>query len=172
MSIQSPEELAALQAIGAIVRHTLDALEAAVRPGISTAALDHLALDVASRHGARSAPQREYGFPGTVLLSVNDEIVHGVPGARVLEDGDLISLDVTLEKDGFVADAARTVVVGEGHHEARALADAAEAAFVASLAVARAGQKTATAGRFAHATAAGPRTTRTRSSSPQERRCC
>ena len=151
MSIQTPAELAALRRVGEIVRLTLDALAAAVRPGISTEALDRVALDVATRHGARSAPKAEYGFPGTVLLSVNDEIVHGVPGGRVLQDGDLISLDVTLEKDGFVADAARTVPVGRGSELGRQLAEAAEAAFVASLAVARAGTRVNEIGRVVDA---------------------
>lgn len=147
MSITTPAELEGLQRIGAVVRETLDALAAAVRPGISTAELDRVALDVATRRGARSAPRNEYGFPGTVLLSVNDEIVHGVPGARVLHDGDLISLDVTLEKDGFVADAARTVMVGQGSDLGRRLARAAEVAFDAAIAVARAGIKVNEIGR-------------------------
>ncbi len=62
----------------------------------------------------RSAPALVYGFPGTVLISVNDEVVHGVPGPRRLEDGDIVKLDVTVEKNGYVADAARTVIVGAG----------------------------------------------------------
>lgn len=147
MSITTPAELEGLQRIGAIVRETLDALAEAVRPGISTAELDQVAQAVVTRRGARSAPRDEYRFPGTVLLSVNDEIVHGVPGARVLQDGDLISLDVTLSKDGFVADAARTVMVGQGSDAARRLARAAETAFDAAIAVARAGVKVNEIGR-------------------------
>lgn len=101
----------------------------------STADLDGL------REVARSAPALEYGFPGTVLISVNDEIVHGIPGPRILASGDLVSLDVTLEKGGYVADAARSVVVGAGHAVAHRLVEAARAAFEAGQAVVRAGTK-------------------------------
>ena len=113
MSIDSPADLDGMKEISRIVRLTLDALEAAVRVGASTAELDAVALEVATAHGAISAPKAVYGFPGTVLLSVNDEIVHGVPGKRTLAAGDLIALDVTLQKNGYVSDAARSVTVGK-----------------------------------------------------------
>jgi methionyl aminopeptidase len=147
MSIETPEDLAGIRHIGEIVRLTLDALEHAVRPGVTTAELDRVASDVATRHGAESAPRAVYGFPGTVLLSVNDEVVHGVPGARKLVDGDLISLDVTLQKDGYVADAARTVTVGQTSDAGRRLIACAAAAFDAALSVARAGTKVNEIGR-------------------------
>src|SRR4029079_2207931 len=90
-----------------VVRLTLDALERHTRPGITTGELDRVAAALFSAHGARSAPSLVYGFPGTVLISVNDEVVHGIPGARRLAPGDLVKLDVTVEKEGYVADAAR-----------------------------------------------------------------
>ena len=114
MSIESTSDLDGLREVARITRLTLDALEAAVRPGVTTAMLDSVAAALIAGEGARSAPAFEYGFPGTVLISVNDEIVHGIPGPRVLLPGDLVSLDVTLEKAGYVADAARSVVVAEG----------------------------------------------------------
>jgi methionyl aminopeptidase len=80
-----------------------------------------------------------YGFPGTNLISVNDEAVHGIPGDRVLEDGDLVKLDVTLEKDGFRADAAETVAVGHASDEALGLIACAERAFAKAMLVARQG---------------------------------
>ncbi len=110
-----------------------------MRPGITTAELDAIAARVLSENGARSAPALVYGFPGTVLLSVNDEIVHGVPGPRRLERGDLVKLDVTVEKDGYIADAARTVFVEPVSSVARKLAASATAALHAALEVARAG---------------------------------
>jgi methionyl aminopeptidase len=106
---------------------------------VTTGELDAVAAGVLARNGARSAPQLVYGFPGTVLISVNDEIVHGIPGRRKLRRGDLVSLDVTIEKNGFVADAARSVIVGDGSRAARQLIAAAERALEAALAVARAG---------------------------------
>jgi methionyl aminopeptidase len=139
MSIASQAELTAMERVSTIVRRTLEALAAAVRPGITTADLDAIARDLLAAHGARSAPAMVYGFPKTVLISVNDEIVHGIPGDRRLERGDLVSLDVTVEKDGYIADAARSLVVGGGNEEAARLVACAEAAFAAALDVARAG---------------------------------
>jgi methionyl aminopeptidase len=107
MSIETPAELRALREAGRITRQTLDALAAAVRAGVTTGGLDAIAAGIFKREGARSAPAIVYGFPGHVLISVNDEIVHGIPGPRILKDGDLVKLDVTVEKDGYVADAAR-----------------------------------------------------------------
>src|SRR6187401_2942746 len=125
MSITSEAGWNGLRAAGEVVRLTLQALERAVQPGVTTADLDRLAARVFAEHGARSAPALVYGFPGTVLISVNDEIVHGIPGRRRLQDGDLVSLDVTIEKDGFIADAARSVIVGAGTKVARSLVEVA-----------------------------------------------
>lgn len=114
MSIESSADLEGMRLAGRITRLTLDALEQAVRPGITTADLDAVAARVLARHGARSAPTLVYGFPGHALLSVNDEVVHGVPGVRRLKRGDIVKLDVTVEKNGYIADAARTVIVDRG----------------------------------------------------------
>src|ERR671919_201669 len=111
MSIETDADLAGLREAGRITTETLNALQAATVEGVSTAELDAIAKAILTRNGARSAPALVYGFPGTVLISVNDEIVHGIPGPRRLERGDLVKLDVTVEKGGYVADAARTVVV-------------------------------------------------------------
>ena len=139
MSIESPEDLAGLREVGRITRLTLDALEEHVRPGITTRELDAIAAAVFAAHGARSAPALVYGFPGTVLISINDEVVHGVPGERRLLRGDLVKLDVTVEKNGYVADAARTVVVESGSEVAHRLADCAASALDAAIGVATAG---------------------------------
>src|SRR5689334_15741877 len=147
MSIESDSELEGMREAGSITTETLDALQRAVTAGITTADLDATARVVLEKNGARSAPAIVYGFPGTVLISVNDEIVHGIPGARRLKDGDLVSLDVTIEKDGFVADAARSVVVGTGSKAARELIAAAEASLRAALQVARAGVRVNEIGR-------------------------
>ena len=114
---------------------------------MTTGELDALAASLLAVHGARSAPAAVYGFPGTVLISVNEEIVHGIPGARRIAEGDVVSLDVTIEKDGYVADAARSVICGAGTDEARQLVACAEAAFAAALEVARAGVRVNEIGR-------------------------
>ena len=147
MSINSPEELAGMRATGAIVRMMLDAMKDQVRPGITTAELDEAGAKVMRQHGARSAPAKVYGFPGTSCISVNEEAVHGIPGGRVLWEGDLVKLDVTVEKDGFMADAAVTVPVGKASDINRRLVDCAERAFAKAMLVARAGFRVLEIGR-------------------------
>jgi methionyl aminopeptidase len=150
MSIGSMADWDGLAAVGRITRLTLDALEAHVRPGVTTGELDDVAARIFADEGARSAPAMVYGFPRTVLISVNDEIVHGVPGPRRLQRGDLVKLDVTVEKGGYVADAARTVIVEEGTDVAHRLAACAAAALDAALRVARAGVRVNEIGRAVH----------------------
>jgi methionyl aminopeptidase len=139
MSIESPADWIGLREVGRITRLTLDLLESLVRPGVTTGDLDEAAAALVRAEGASSAPALVYGFPRTVLISVNDEVVHGVPGSRVLAPGDLVSLDVTLDKDGYVADAARSVIVGAGSRTARRLVACADRALAAALRVVQLG---------------------------------
>ncbi len=139
MSITCPEELAALRAAGAIVRRMLEAMKLAVRPGVETAELDEVGAGVMREHGARSAPQLVYKFPGVNCISLNDEAVHGVPDKRALCEGDLVKLDVTIEKDGLMADAAETVAVGKISEQSEQLVACAQRAFEKAMLVARAG---------------------------------
>jgi len=141
MSVETREELLALKEAGRIVRAALDAMSEAVAPGITTAALDAIAEDLLTAEGARSAPRLVYGFPGATCISVNDEVVHGIPSERELVEGDLVTLDVTVEKDGFMADAAVTVPVGRTEPAVRALLAAAQRALSRALAAAHAGAR-------------------------------
>ncbi|MGA8620785.1 MAG: type I methionyl aminopeptidase [Candidatus Sulfotelmatobacter sp.] len=141
MSIDGPHELAGMRAAGAVVRLMLGAMKSAVRAGVTTAELDEVGASVMRQHGARSAPELVYKFPGVSCISVNDEAVHGIPGSRALEAGDLVKLDVTVEKDGFMADAAVTVPVGEISEERQRLVECAERAFAKAMLVARAGYR-------------------------------
>src|SRR5574342_356580 len=147
MSIESLQDWVGLRRVSAIARATLDRLAAHTRAGVSTGDLGRIAAGIFAEHGARSAPAAVYGFPGTVLISVNDEVVHGVPGRRVLHDGDVVKLDVTLEKNGYVADAARTVAVGSATERASRVMACARAAFEAALHVAQAGNRVNEIGR-------------------------
>ena len=147
MSIQTPSDWEGLRAVSYVVRATLDAVEAAIRPGVTTAELDSVAARVLQVHAARSAPADVYGFPGSVLISLNDEIVHGIPGPRRVTAGDIVKIDVTVEKGGYVADAARSVVVGVANRQGSALVECARAAFEAALEVARAGRRVNEIGR-------------------------
>jgi methionyl aminopeptidase len=141
VSIETNEELEALRAIGRIVGRTLREMARQVRPGISTAELDSIGAKLLAAEGARSAPPMVYGFPGAVCISVNDEIVHGVPGARRVAAGDLVKLDLTAEKDGYMADAAVTVPVPPVSEEATRLAECAERAFQRAMREARANRR-------------------------------
>jgi methionyl aminopeptidase len=147
MSIQSHAELLKLRVIGKIVRLTLEEMAAAVHPGVTTGEVDKVGAAVLERHGAESSPPLVYGFPGTACISVNDEAIHGIPGKRTLAEGDLVKLDVTAQKDGFVADAAVTVRVGRVSATAEALARCAETAFRQGLKAARAGNRVYEIGR-------------------------
>jgi len=147
MSINGPEDLAGMRAAGSVVRLMLEAMKSEVRPGITTAELDEVGAGVMRQHGARSAPALVYGFPGVNCISVNDEAVHGIPGKRALQQGDLVKLDVTVEKDGFMADAAVTVPVGEVTEERQRLVECAERAFAKAMLVARAGFRVSEIGR-------------------------
>ena len=147
MSITGPEELKGMQAAGAIVRRMIEAMKQAVRPGVTTAALDEVGAEVMKQHGAKSAPQIVYKFPGSNCISLNDEAVHGIPGDRAVQEGDLVKLDVTVEKDGFMADAAVTVGVGAISEESQRLLECAERAFRKAMLVARAGFRVSEIGR-------------------------
>lgn len=147
MSIQDELELVSLKAAGAIVRQVLDAMKAEVRPGVSTLYLDQVGARVMEENGARSAPTMVYQFPGANCISLNDEAVHGIPGSRKLKEGDLVKLDVTVEKDGFMADAALTVPVGRVSKQAERLMNCAEQAFHEAMSVARAGFRVLEIGR-------------------------
>jgi methionyl aminopeptidase len=147
MSINGPEELESLRAAGEVVRRVLEAMKREVRPGITTAELDGIGARVIEDNGARSAPAMVYGFPGANCISLNDEAVHGIPGERRLCDGDLLKLDVTIEKDGFMADAAETVAVGAVSREAERLMSCARRAFEKAMLVARAGFRVSDIGR-------------------------
>jgi methionyl aminopeptidase len=134
MSIDDERDLEGLRATGRIVRAALDAMRDAVAPGVTTAELDAIGARVMREHGARSAPQLVYRFPGVNCISVNDEVVHGIPSPkRRLAEGDLVKLDATFEKNGYMADAAVTVPVGRVAPRVRALVECAERAFHAAL---------------------------------------
>jgi methionyl aminopeptidase len=147
MTISSENDLVAMQRVGQLVARTIAHMRAEVRPGMTTLELDGIGERFARAEGARSAPQLAYDFPGFNCLSVNDEIVHGIPGARVLNPGDVVKLDVTLELDGYMADSAVTVVIPPVSVEARSLQRAARIAFNRGLAVARAGTSLREVGR-------------------------
>ncbi|MFC4639843.1 type I methionyl aminopeptidase [Deinococcus hohokamensis] len=147
MTINTEAEWRGMQRAGQVVAETLRTLKAAIHPGVTPAELDALAGQVFGRHGARSAPRMTYNAPVNVFVSVNDDIVHGLPTRRPLEAGDVVSLDVTPWVDGYIADAAVTVAVPPASSVALRLIDCTEAAFQAGMAAAQAGRPVNAIGR-------------------------
>ena len=115
MSIQlkQPEQLQKMRDAGKIVAETLEILRSSVRPGITTAELDQIAEKNIRKYGAVPSFKHYRGFPATICVAVNDEVVHGIPGLRVLQEGDIVSLDTGARLRGFHGDATITVPVGK-----------------------------------------------------------
>ena len=151
MSIENEKDWEGLRAIGRVVRQVLEEMRRAVRPGITTGELDAVATRVLASHGARHAPRLDYDFPGDSCISVNDEAVHGIPGARVIHAGDLVKLDVVAELNGYYADAAITVPVPPVTDERRRLVACVRSAFGKAMEVARVGNVVSDIGRAVEA---------------------
>jgi methionyl aminopeptidase len=113
MSIDGEHDVEGLKRAGAAVAEARDTMAREVKVGVTTRQLDEIGRAVLARHGARSAPQLAYAFPGTTCISVNDELAHGIPSDRRLEDGDLVNIDVSAELDGYWADSGASYPVGE-----------------------------------------------------------
>lgn len=147
MSIESYEQLVALKEVGRICHLALRAMAIFVRAGVTTREISEVGSKVMRENGARSAPSMVYGFPGDICISVNDEAVHGIPGERQIQPGDLVKLDVTFEKNGYMADAAITVPIEPAAGEARRLTLCAERAFHQAMRVAKANNRVNEIGR-------------------------
>jgi methionyl aminopeptidase len=147
MSIASAADFEGIIYAGRVVARALEAMVREVRPGMKTGDLDDVGARVLKAHGSRSAPQVVYRCPTVNLISVNDEVVHGLPGRRVLRPGDVVKIDVTAETNGYIADAATTVVLPDASLGAFQLRDCAISAFVAGLRAARAGRLVSDIGR-------------------------
>jgi methionyl aminopeptidase len=115
--LRDRSEIERIRASAQLVARTLEMLGGEVKPGVTTADLDRLAETFIRDHGARPAFKGYRGFPATICPSVNDEVVHSIPGFRRLKDGDIIGIDVGVEKEGFYGDAAFTFPVGEASEE-------------------------------------------------------
>ena len=151
MTIQTKSDLAGMRAAGKVVAQALQEMRYAIAPNMTTEQLDDIGAAFLRRRGARSAPQLTYDFPGFNCISVNDEIVHGIPGARVLRPGDVVKIDVTAELDGYIADSAITVILPPGTNAARNLVQSAEAGFKEAMKVAAARVRIAELGRAVEA---------------------
>ena len=141
ITLKSPREIESMARAGSIVAGTLALMHDVVRPGLTTEDLDRMAEEfIRSHEGAVPSFKGLYGFPKTLCVSVDDEIVHGIPSPRrVLAEGSVVSVDVGVQIDGLHADAATTVPVGEIGAEARRLLDVTKQALAAGVAQATLG---------------------------------
>jgi methionyl aminopeptidase len=139
IQIKTDAEIDLMRAAGVLVGETLELLRRSVVPGISTADLDGIAEENIRSHGGVPSFLGYHGFTGTICASVNDEIVHGIPGPRVLQDGDVVSLDCGAIVDGWHGDAAVTVAVGEVSSELAELMRVCEESMWRGFAAARLG---------------------------------
>jgi len=123
ITLKSNEQIEKMDESGRILRKALDAAGEVVRPGVSTKELDEIIRGTIEGEGARPAFKGYMGFPANSCISVNEEVVHGIPDGRILKEGDLVSIDVGVEKDGWMADSAMTYTVGMVSEEAARLMD-------------------------------------------------
>jgi methionyl aminopeptidase len=137
--LKSPREIAQMREAGRVVAAVLDAVAKAVRPGITTGELDRIAVKEVRKTGAVASFKGYRGFPASICTSLNEEVVHGIPGERVLNEGDIISLDFGAQLSGFHGDAAVTVGVGRIGREAQDIIDVTRAALEAGIAAATSG---------------------------------
>jgi methionyl aminopeptidase len=137
--VKSAEEITAMKQAGAIVATILKKMAVRVEPGLKTIELDVIAARELQRLGAASSFKGYHGYPATVCVSVNDEIVHGIPGERTLREGDIVSIDFGAIYQGFHGDAALTVPCGRVSRRASELIEATRGALHRAIAAARAG---------------------------------
>jgi len=147
MSIESQEDLLGLMKIGRIVGLTLQHMSSMLRPGMTTKELDDIGRAFLAKHGARSAPELVYQFPGATCISINDEAAHGIPGDRVVQPGDLVNIDVSAELNGYFADTGASVPVPPISPLKQKLCDSAKAALYRAIDAVRAGQPMNVVGR-------------------------
>ncbi|WP_259339074.1 type I methionyl aminopeptidase [Staphylococcus arlettae] len=131
-----------------------DKMQEATVPGITTKELDDIAKELFEQHGALSAPIHDENFPGQTCISVNEEVAHGIPGKRVIREGDLVNIDVSALKNGYYADTGISFVVGEADNPMKQkVCDVALEAFDAAMTKVKPGTKLSQIGKAVHATA-------------------
>ena len=141
ITLKTADETAKMREAGQVVAQMLAACREATLPGVTTGELDRIAADILKKAGATSSFLGYYGYPATICTSVNEQIVHGIPGTRKLREGDIIGIDAGAIVDGWHADAAVTVAVGRVSAEAQKLIDVTEEALRRGIAAAEVGKR-------------------------------
>ena len=139
VEIKTPEQIALMRKAGIVVGETLDLMRRTVKAGVTTRELDAIAEDHIRSRGATPSFLGYHGFPATLCISVNDEVVHGIPGDRVIQEGDVVSIDCGAIVEGWHGDAATTVAVGDVSDEVRELIRVTEEAMWRGIAAAHLG---------------------------------
>jgi methionine aminopeptidase len=142
IKFHGPEAFAGMAKAGALVAEALDLLTEMVRPGVTTGSLDRFVFDFAMSHGAIPAPLNYRGFPKSICTSLNHVVCHGIPGPRVLKEGDILNIDVTLILDGWHGDSSRMYAVGKISRAAERLLDVTYNALMRGVAAVRPGATT------------------------------
>lgn len=141
INIKSTSEIMKMRQSGEILSRALFELERNIRPGVTTKELDRIAYDFIKSQGAIPSFLNYHGFPASICASVNDTVIHGIPDSTSLKDGDIISIDIGVVKDGYHTDAARTWAVGRISDEAKRLIEVTKQSFFEGLKYARHGER-------------------------------
>lgn len=139
--LKSPDEIGRMRRAGQVVAQAHERLRGVIRPGVSTQELDRVVEEFLLEVGAQSSFKGYQGFPANICASVNEEIVHGIPGERTLDEGDIISVDIGAIVDGYHGDSAWTYSVGEIGPEAKRLMEVGEASLHAGISAAVRGNR-------------------------------
>ncbi len=139
--LKSPSEVEQMRLPGEIVGGAHERVRQAIRPGVTTRELDDLVEDYIREQGGTPAFKGYRGFPASACISVNEEVVHGIPGSRRLEDGDIVGVDIGVQAGGFYGDAAQTIPVGSVSREAEELLRVTREALLLGIEQARAGNR-------------------------------
>ncbi len=140
MTIETQQDVVRLQIIGKIVADTLKHMTKEARAGMTTLELDKIGEEYLLKFNAKSAPKLMYNFPGTTCISVNEDVAHGIPGERVLQEGDIVNIDVSAELDGYFADTGGSFVLGKSTDIQKKVMRATREALAQAILVARAGK--------------------------------
>lgn len=139
ITIRRPDEIELIRESGRLVAGALDLAGELIRPGVTTGEIDRALEDYAVANGATPEFKGFHGYPAAICTSVNEQVVHGIPGSRMLESGDIVGVDVGIRKSGYIADGARTYAVSDVSGKAESLMRATREALEAGIAKASAG---------------------------------
>ncbi|WP_226035206.1 type I methionyl aminopeptidase [Aquibacillus saliphilus] len=150
MIAKTEEDFDGLKKIGKICGSIRDELVQCTKLGVTTKELDVIAKDLFEKAGAQSAPKGEYNFPGYTCISINEEVAHGIPSERIIQEGDIVNIDVSGSKNGYFADTGISFVVGQGEIILQKICDVVKEAFDAGFEKAKPGSRISSLGKAVH----------------------